>query len=181
MSVELAPGERRLWEGRPYAGFLFGLSDLFPVAVGVVWLAMVVAISVTSYTGHAGSANSSVYVMLPFFILVGVYVTFGRIFPDILTRRRTTYTLTSERAIIEGGLLTIVTKSVNLASTSEITYTERGSGRATIEFGSSGSFGLPRGWPGARRYMAPAFEAIEDGRRVYELALKAQRDLRQRS
>jgi hypothetical protein len=32
------------------------------------------------------------------------------------------------------------------------------------------------GWPGMSRYTAPAFELIEDARRVYDLLQSAQRD-----
>lgn len=102
----------------------------------------------------------------------------GRFFVDIVVRRNTSYILTNRRAIVESGLFRKGMRSINLAATSEINFRPGRNGRGTIEFGSSaGPFGmLPRSWPGAGRFLAPAFDGVEDGQHVYDLILKAQRD-----
>lgn len=95
-----------------------------------------------------------------------------------IVRKNTRYILTNRRAIIESGAFRQTTQSVTLTATSEIVFREGRNGRGSLEFGSGmgGPFGmLPRNWPGAGRYMPPAFDGIEDARRVYTLALEGQR------
>ena len=123
--------------------------------------------------------DPAAFIIIPFFLLIGLYLGFGRFVVDAFARGRTTYTLTSRRALIDSGLFTKAERSINLAVLPEIGLRERRSGRGTVTFGANGGgpFAMmPRNWPGARQFLPPAFDGIDDVRRVYDLALKAQRD-----
>jgi PH (Pleckstrin Homology) domain-containing protein len=177
MEFQLASGERLLWRGAPAPGVRFHAYDLFLIPFGIFWLFMVLAIFGVLAFGEQTETDPVAYVMLPFFLLIGVYFVFGRFLTDMIMRGRTEYALTSRRAVIESGYWRKTTRSVNLAAVAEIRFNERRGGRGTIEFGSGSPFPfVPRGWPGAGQFMSPAFDGIDDARHVFELALTAQRD-----
>lgn len=177
--MQLGVGERVLWQGQPAPGINFAPQDIFIILFGIVWLLIAV--------GGAGAAIWSgqetdpvAFIILPFFVLIGCYIIFGRFIVDAISRKKTKYVLTTQRAIIEEGLLATSERSVNLAAVQEIGLHRRQSGRGTISFG--GATGpwmmMPRNWPGARQFMPPAFDGIDDVARIYELAIRAQRDSR---
>jgi len=111
------------------------------------------------------------------FILIGLYIVFGRFIVDALNRRRTFYGVTSERIIIVNGLFSQRTKSLNLRTLSDISLSERGDGRGTITFGPTHPMGrwTPAGWPGTSQYMAPAFDMIDRAKEIYDLIRQTQK------
>jgi len=155
----------------------FRAQDWFAVPFAAVWLGIVIRIF---FVGDDSARNTdpSGNFILPFFLLIGVWILFGRFITDMLARSRTEYTLTNRRAIIEGGLFRRSTRSVNLAAAPEIRMKEGGNGRGTIEFSSGSPSGMmfPRGWPGAGQYLPPAFELIENAASVYAMVLDAQHE-----
>ena len=178
MNSQLAPGETILWRGGPAPGLRFSTGDIFAIPFTLFWLGTVAAIGIGIGTADNGRADPIGWLIFPVFLAVGLYMLIGRFVVDIITRKRISYTLTNKRAIIEGGLLSTRTRSITLGATPEIGFSEGRGGRGTVEFGTiaAGPFGmLPRNWPGAARYFPPAFEGIEDARRVYALALQGQR------
>jgi Bacterial PH domain len=111
------------------------------------------------------------------FVLAGLYMVFGRFIVDARTRARTFYGVTNERIIILGGLFSRQTKSMQLATLSDISLTERAAGSGTISFGPQHprARSLPAGWPGAGPYAAPAFEMIDRAKEVYDLIWQTQK------
>jgi hypothetical protein len=175
MDFQLTSGERVIWRGNPACGIRFHAYDFFLVPFAFVWLAGALTIFVAPESRQQ-DADPIGYVMLPFFVLIGIYILFGRFVTDFLVRSRTEYALTNRRAIIESGYFRRIVRSVNLAAAPEIRFQEKRNGRGTIEFGSGAPFGMPRGWPGMGQFQPPAFDGIEDARNVYELALNAQHE-----
>ncbi len=58
---------------------------------------------------------------------------------------------------------------------------ERADGRGTITFGNDNNFAYAafgRGWPGANRQMAPAFEGVAGAREIARIIREAQRAAR---
>jgi hypothetical protein len=111
------------------------------------------------------------------FILVGLYMVFGRFFVEMKLRERTCYAVTSERILIKSGLFTRTLKSLNLRTLSDLSFTDGDEGRGTITFGPSNPYSTLIGnssWPGATQRMAPSFDSIPEARRVYELIREAQ-------
>ena len=177
MTIDLSSGEHIVWQGQPIQGFRLAPQDAFAVPFAAFWLFIVTMLCVLAFTGEKREVNPLAYVILPGFLLVGLYMLFGRFLVDRAARRRVRYYLTNQRAVIEGGLFRTYRRSVSLAAAPEIRFRGRRGGRGTVQFGSAGMFGmLPPSWPGASQYLPPAFDDIEDGERVYNLALKAQRE-----
>jgi hypothetical protein len=178
MAIQTAPGERVIWQGQPAQGIHFSPQDAFAVPFSLFWLFIVVAIFVVTLSGQATNVDPLTYVILPFFLLIGLYMAFGRFLFDRAARRKTRYYLTNQRALIESGLFRSSRRSVNLAAVPEIRFRSGRNGKGTVQFGTSaGPFGMmPSSWPGAAQFLPPSFDGIEGAERVYELALTAQRE-----
>lgn len=177
MAIDLAPGERIIWQGQPKQGFRLAPQDAFVVPFAAFWLFVVLMISLLAFTGEMQEVDPLAFFIMPIFLAIGLYMLFGRFLVDRAARRRTFYYLTTERAFIETGLWRPSRRSVNLAAAPEIRFLGRRNGRGTVQFGSPSMFGMmPPSWPGANQFLPPAFDDIEDAERVYSLALKAQRE-----
>ncbi|MFN2099381.1 hypothetical protein [Altererythrobacter sp. MF3-039] len=177
MTIDLAPGERIIWQGQPKQGIRLAPQDAFAVPFAAFWLFLVLMIFLLAFTGELKDADPLTYLILPVFLLIGLHMLFGRFLIDRAARRRTFFYLTSERAIIQDGLRRPSRRSVNLAAAPEIRFQARRNGRGTVQFGSPSMFGMmPPSWPGASQFLPPAFNDIEDAERVFNLALKAQRE-----
>ena len=112
------------------------------------------------------------------FVLVGLYLVFGRFIVDARIRERTVYGITNERIIIVNGLFGRRTKSLNLRTLSDVSLTERSDGSGTITFGPTYPFGqwfASGSWPGAGPYAPPAFDMIDRAKEIYDLIRPTQR------
>jgi hypothetical protein len=113
------------------------------------------------------------------FVLVGLYLIFGRFFVDAKMRARTYYGVTNERIIIINGLFSQQVKSLQLRTLTDISLTERSDGSGSIAFGPSLSpfFGSFSGgsWPGAGRYGPPSFDLLDNAKEVYDAIRRAQK------
>jgi len=179
MNFSVGPGERILWQGQPAQGIRFAPQDIFAVPFALFWLAIVVSIFASLIMGAATNIDPASFIIMPVFILVGLYMLAGRFVVDHFARRKTRYVLTNQRAILESGLLRTNSRSVNLGALAEIQFRAGRNGKGTVRFGSAGPFAMmPSGWPGMSQFAAPVFEMIDDAERVYGLALQAQRDSR---
>src|SRR5262249_50738831 len=111
------------------------------------------------------------------FVLVGLYMIFGRFFADSYQRARTYYGVTDERVIILSGLVSREVKSIALKSLNDISLNERSNGSGSITFGPSNPmYAMWSGtnWPGTAKKLAPAFELIAQARKVYNIIREAQ-------
>lgn len=112
------------------------------------------------------------------FVLVGLYLIFGRFIVDARARDRTLYGVTNERILILSGLFSQQLKSLQIRTLPEISLTQRADKTGTITFGSSPFMNgfFPGGsWPGAARFAVPSFESIDRVKDVYDLIRKTQR------
>ena len=182
MPMDLGPSEWIIWQGQPAQGFRLSPQDAFAVPFAAFWLLTVLAIFGLILSGEATHVDPFAYVVLPIFLLVGFYMLVGRFIVDRAARRRTNYYLTNQRALIETGLFRLALSSVSLAALPEVRFRAARKGRGTIQFGSPPAlFGMmPSSWPGARQFLPPTFEDVEDGQRVFQLALSAQREVQAR-
>jgi hypothetical protein len=108
----LEEGEEILWQGKPdsavdYRQLASGttLFGLFFAGFATFWVSM--AMFITS--GMTDAVGRGIAFFFPLFgvpfILVGLYLVFGRLFWDAYQRRRTHYTLTNRAAFIATDLL----------------------------------------------------------------------------
>ena len=172
--AQLAKNEKLLWTGQPRGGFRLRPSDAFLIPFSLLWCGFAIFWEL-SVLKQGGPAFFTLW-GIPF-VALGIYVVLGRFFVDAASRAHTYYGLTDERAVILSGLLNRQTKSLPLRAMSDVTLTERADGSGTITLGPSmGMYGWlgGSGWPGAGRYQPPAFEMIEDAKRVYGLLRDAQ-------
>lgn len=166
----LLPGESILWAGAPATGLLFMPRDLalipFTLAWGafaIFWEATVLRSKAPAFMTLIGGA----------FVLVAIFMTFGRFALDAWLRSATVYALTDRRVLILRTGFFSDFKALRLDRLPEATLSEKADGRGTIRFGPptpmfsrySGGFGS---WTPSLD-PTPQFLAIEDARRVFGL------------
>src|ERR1051326_4937198 len=119
---ELSLGERLLWSGQPRRGFRLRSSDAFVIPFSLLWCGFAIFWEASVVT--KGAPFFFMLWGIPF-ILVGLYIVFGRFFVDARTRGRTFYGVTSQRIIIVSGLFSQQTKTLQLRTLSDISLSKR--------------------------------------------------------
>jgi hypothetical protein len=188
LTSELEPGERLLWSGRPKQGLVLRAMDalLIPFSLlwggfAIFWKAMVVRESWRPQAAHHSAPIFFVPWGVPF-VLMGLYLMFGRFITDARMRARTIYGITDRRVLILSGLFSTTVRGFDLRSLSDVSLSEHRGGTGTITFSSAASwtpwakFATPN-WPGMGGYGRPCFDPIHQPRRVYETIREAQRKL----
>ena len=170
--------ERLIWSGRPRSGIIFRASDVFLIPFSLMWGGFVIFWEASVIAG--GAPFFFVLWGTPF-VLVGLYLIFGRFFVDAQQRKKTHYGITSERIIIISGLLRRSVKSLNIETLADVSMTEKADGSGTIILGPShpmyGWFGGSN-WPGTGQSYVPSLELIDNARNVYETIRDTQREAR---
>ena len=180
INSKLDAGERLLWSGQPRTGIRFRPQDLILIPFSLLWGGFAIFWEVTALT-VTSNAQGPVAVIFPLFglpfVSVGLYLIAGRFFVDARGRARTYYGVTDRRVLIVSGLFSQQTKSLQLRTISDVTLSERSDGSGSITFGAThpmAGFFPAGGWPGSRGYLPPAFDMIEDSKRVYDTIRQAQ-------
>jgi hypothetical protein len=171
----LEAGEKLLWTGRPRRGLMLRAADFILIPFSLVWCGIIISQQLTAFR-----RAEPIILDLPSipFVLIGLYLLFGRFIIDAMIRARTVYAITDRRVVIVTGLFGRNVRSIYLRGLTEIEITEGRRGRGTITFGpSSVQATMMRGWPGAGKSLPPAFEAIEGAQQVLEIIRKAQEPL----
>ena len=112
------------------------------------------------------------------FVLIGLYLIFGRFLVDARRRSRTFYGVTGERIVIVSGLFSQGVKSLNLRTLSDLSMNQKKDGTGTITFGPThplASFFSGASWPGTSGYASPSFELVQDVAQVYGIIRDAQK------
>jgi Bacterial PH domain len=178
---ELGPGEELLWAGRPRQGLVLRAADAFLIPFSLLWAGF--AVFWEAMVIRQGGPLFFAVWGVPF-VLVGLYITFGRFWVDARMRAATHYAVTSERVVITLGLFARRVKSLSLDTLSDVSLTERGGGSGTITFGPVPLWHVwygGAGWPGVGYQLVPSFELAGEARPVYETIRRAQRAARQRA
>lgn len=173
---QLAPYERLLWSGRPRQGIFLRGTDVALIPFSLMWCGFAIFWETGVLTTNA-----------PFFfrlwgipfVLVGLYMVFGRFIADAKQRSKTYYGVTSERVIIVSGVFSRKTKSLNLGAFTDVSLDEKSNGGGIITFGATNPISR---WGGGRAFPAwgqqqlpPNFELAQGARSVYETIRTAQR------
>jgi len=174
---ELNPGERIIWSGQPRQGLMLRPSDIIMIPFSIMWGGFAIF-----WEFEAASGGAPIFFMLwgiPF-VLLGLYMIFGRFFFDGLQRSKTHYALTNERVIIISGVFNQNTKVLDIRKLPEINISTKGNGSGTIIFGASHPMAWMysgSGFPNMGRYnIAPGFEMIDDAKTVYKHIKRLQRE-----
>ena len=182
MQNELDAREKLSWAGVPQQGIVFRSSDFFLIPFSLLWGGFAIfweILAITIPTQDAGA----IAIIFPIFgipfVVVGLYIIFGRFIYDSRRRSKTFYGVTNERAIIISGGLGRSVKSINLKTMSDLTLSEKSDRRGTITFGQERkllSILMGRGFnfmPGMGGPGLPKFELIDNASQVYK-QLRAQ-------
>ncbi len=176
---ELDSGEKFLWAGMPKQGTIFKGSDVFMVPFSLLWGGFaifweIIALQIPSEKAGAVSIIFPLY-GIPF-VLIGLYLIFGRFIYDSKKRAKTFYGLTDQRAIIISGLFSKGVKSLNLKTMSDVSLSEKSDGHGTITFGQENqmmSMFMGGSFPDMDGSTVPKFELIKDAKQIYN-QLRAQ-------
>jgi hypothetical protein len=174
---ELNPGERLIWTGRPQQGLILRASDWFFIPFSLLWGGFAIF---WEYLVITSGAPGFIWLFGIPFILVALYLLFGRFFVDQARRAKTYYAITNERVIILSGLMNQEVKTLIIKNLPEINTTRTGSGSGTITFGPTHPFAwlyTGSGFPDMGRYnISPAFDSIEDVKTVYQIVKRLQKE-----
>ncbi len=173
LSAFLNKDERLIWTGRPKSGIIFRKSDIFIIPFSLFWCGFAIFwVIMASATGGAFGLFG-----IPF-VLIGLFLVFGRFLIDMKQRRNTFYGITENRIIIKSGIFSRTINSYNLRTLTNLEFTEKSEGSGTILLGPKNPmdpFGMSAGmgwWPGVK--TTPGLEAIENVREVYSIITKNQ-------
>jgi hypothetical protein len=101
--VDLLPGERLRWEGRPVRHRLFRSADALLVPFSIVWWVFAifweVSVLVSIVTSDDGPPVFFGFIGIPF-TLIGLYLVVGRFAVRAVASRRTRYAVTDWRVVL---------------------------------------------------------------------------------
>jgi hypothetical protein len=180
---ELGKDETLIWSGQPKQGILFRSSDVFFIPFSLMWGGFAVFWEYMAIFGISQSTNkvpTPIGIIFPLwgvpFVIIGLYLIFGRFIVDAKRRVSTYYALTDQRIVILSGGFNRKVKSMNLRTLTDVSLDEKANGSGTITFGPTPPMaqwnrGAP--WPGMTN-MIPCFELIQNAKEVYEKIRSAQ-------
>lgn len=195
-AAHLLPNEEILWTGRPDRRRVFTASDWFFIPFSLLWGGFAFFWEGMVISGLA-SIPASEFSVVPWafalfgvpFVLVGIYVIFGRFLHRAWANDRTWYALTNRRALVAYGTGGKHGRSVTLDGVTDISADRRTDGSGTITFGQAelartifgamprSSFPGAPGWMGIRQGPL-TFANIPDVAAVESLANSFAQDLR---
>ena len=175
------PGETLLWSGRPRQGLFLRHSDAFLIPFSLLWGGFAIF---WEYSVYRSGAPFFFMIFGGFFVLVGLYMMFGRFIVDALVRRKSYYGITKDRVLIVRQFPTSTTKSLGLSTLSDITKTTNRNRSGSIMFGPADPnvrWFPGFHWPGSNAQQMPQFDYIKDVDSVYETLLRAKKNQEQAS
>ena len=109
------------------------------------------------------------------FLLMGLYLIFGRFLVDARQRANTYYGLSNQRVIIVSGSRGSRCKSLDLKTLTDLSLVEQSDRSGTIFFDGTPNWGLwVEGWRWPGMPPLSRFELIDEARQVYEQIRDAQ-------
>lgn len=166
-----------LWEGRPNVAAFSTRGAWYLVPFSIMWggFAIFWEYSVISRGGPPFFALWGIP-----FVVIGLYMIFGRILVARREAAHTWYAITDRRVLIQSGAFRRSLIQLDLRDLPMSQLDDQGNGLGTITFGPSlGSMRLPPGWPSMGMYTRPAaFSAIRDSARVFEMLQDAKAEAR---
>ncbi|HTV47513.1 MAG TPA: PH domain-containing protein [Phycisphaerae bacterium] len=169
--------ERLLWSGQPRTGIQLRPQDAVLIPFSLLWGGFAIFWEYMVLTKMKDPTDAFFPIFGAVFVLIGLYLIFGRFFVDARIRERTFYGVTSERVIIISGLFSQQVKSLQLSTITDLSFTQRPDESGTITFGPTlpGGRFVVSGWPASGRYLPPSFDLIDKVKDVYDIIRNAQR------
>lgn len=170
---ELDSGEKLIWAGIPKQGMVFRGSDIFLIPFSLVWGGFAIFWEIMALSIPKEDSTAIAYVFPLFgipFVIIGLYIIFGRFIFDAKKRAKPFYGLTDQRVIIVFGSFSKGVKSLNLSTLSDVSLTEKNDLSGTITFGQEyqmAKFWSVNSFPSMEDKNVPKFELIENAKEVY--------------
>jgi hypothetical protein len=173
----LRTAERILWEGRPDVRTYSLRGAWFLIPFSLLWGGFALFWEFTVIT--TGGPLFFALWGIPF-VLIGLYMIFGRLYVARREAANTAYAITDQRVLIETGAFRRRLVQLDLRDLPMAQLDDLGRGLGSITFGAAlGVFRVPPGWPTAGMYASPpAFIAIPDASRVFEVLQTAKDEAR---
>ena len=141
LQPELQPDESLLWAGRPGAGRLFTLIDIYLVPFSLLWGGFAIfweALVLSSMISRPSTFELFPLVFGLVFVAIGCYMIFGRFIVKRYTRRRTFYAVTDRRAIVVSTAFRRIVRSTSLKRLPGLELSTGRGTRGTVTFGHWG-------------------------------------------
>lgn len=173
----LRPAERIVWEGQPIPRrWVLTPADIFLIPFSIMWGGFALF-----WEAAVLSTPAPFFFKLwgvPF-VLVGLYLMFGRFFVAYRQAQSTWYALTDRRVLIASGIFRSNLTEIDLRSLPALNVQTSSDGVGTISLSSApASWTSQLNWsPWMAMSAAPAFRAIPDAPRVYQLMQEARERL----
>lgn len=130
--IYMSPGEYVLWHGCPQKGNLFTKQDVYLIPFSIFWFCLALSRFVVLGAGEISVNFNS----LPFMV-VGLYLLFGRFIWIAVRRSRTVYVITNQKIIRKRmGNIDMIHRRANLP----IQLKVHRNGNGTITVGSDSSW-----------------------------------------
>jgi hypothetical protein len=177
INKELLSGERVLWSGRPDTKKIFSSSDLFLVPFSLLWAGFAIFWEYNAITINI-TRSGLMGVVFPvfggFFVVMGLYMMFGRFIYKFYDKKNTVYAITNKRILIVRGLFGKKVNALFIDKIDNVIKSNGSGGFGNIVFGNQqfgyGMYGNS-GWPLSYGHgiTAPAFYDIAEVDRVYDI------------
>ncbi len=181
LNDQLLSGERIIWSGIPGQGLLLTSADAMIIPFSLVWCGFSIFWETSALTGATPFFFKLFGVP---FVLVGLYLVFGRFLVDAWIRQGMRYAVTNRRILISRSGPFSKFTAVSLDALPEASLTERANGRGTIRFGQPAQFwGRTNGYSSWTPSLdvTPQFLNIEDARNVFNQIQRQSRNVAQSS
>jgi len=170
----LQADEKLLWHGVPRDGLVLRRSDAILIPFSLLWGGFAISWEIMTLRGGAPAVFTLFGIP---FVLMGLYIIFGRFLVDARMRARTAYGLTDRRVIIVAGSRARSVTSLPLRNLSDVSLDESSDGTGTISLGPGHPMGRWLGraaWPGMGAWQGAALDMIPSAQHVYRVLLEAQ-------
>ena len=168
-------GENLLWSGKPKAGIVFTNADIFLIPFSLLWCGFAIFWLMT--TIGVGAPLFFTLFGIPF-VIIGLFIVFGRFLIDQKRRSNTIYGLTEKRVIIKSGVFSKKVRSLSVSNLTDIECNEKIDGFGTVSFGPKNPMMIwgngMNWWPGIK--SNPELELIPNVRKVYNQILELQKE-----
>ena len=171
----LFAGERILWSGKPKQGLALSARDAFLIPFSLMWGGFAIFWNVSVWTFPKSGNGPDLFFKLwglPF-LIIGIYLIFGRFLHDAALRKRLVYAVTDQRIVVARSSNSAKFRSLDIGRLPRLDLSEHSDGTGTIEFESNpiftssgmNGFGL---WVPSLSSVVQFFR-VENPRHVYEI------------
>lgn len=174
LSDALINNERLLWVGKPKKGITLRSTDIFLIPFSLLWCGFAIF---WEYSVLKMGVSFMALFGIPF-VLIGLYMVFGRFIVDAIKRKKTVYGITNDRVIIKSGLFKTSVSSINIKNLPQLNLLEHKNGQGSVLFTEQNTrnlFEVNRNL----NFSTGAnigIEFVDDAKKVYGLLIQLQNE-----